>query len=200
MKPRIARPAVLLALLGLTACVDTNHPVADPQTARPDEALSGLWCEESDDGDVTYYHFGLAGGKLPKGIMAVQPVVHKKDGELEVADPMLCFAARLGEKRYLSVAPTSHADLKTLREKGWKPGAAAGYFLVAYSIDDGKLVLRTVDADAKRKMIESGKIEGDTTGQFPKITASTEKLAQWLATPEAEGLFSEDTETLRRVK
>ena len=57
---------LLVACLLMAGCDDSKTPLSDPQTSKADMRLAGVWRLRNGDGNVTYYHVGLAGGNLPK--------------------------------------------------------------------------------------------------------------------------------------
>lgn len=67
-------PTVLLSLIGC----DSENPLSDPKTSRPDERLVGKWRLLGKDGQVLYWNVGRMGEKSPKGVMRVTGVVQGK--------------------------------------------------------------------------------------------------------------------------
>ena len=83
------RPHRLLLAIGLagvclllSSCIDTKTPLSDPEKAKADPQLAGVWRGPPTMASVEYYHVGLAGGNLPPGIMRIVSVTHNKDGSL----------------------------------------------------------------------------------------------------------------------
>ena len=180
---------IVLAVLFLTGCSDSQNPLSDPQTAKPDERLVGVWRLPNKDG-VTNYHVGHAGGKFSDGVMRVSLVRHDKakgefshgDGTLwttaESSGEFLAFPTVLGEKTYLNVAVTEQ-QVKLLEEKGWK--AVDSYLILKYRVDGDKMVVWGMDGDAKKRAIESGKVKGVIENMPPKFTDTTENVARFIA-------------------
>ena len=84
MKPHRLFLAIGLAgvCLLLSSCIDSKNPLSDPEKAKADPQLTGVWRRTTNNGGVEYYHVGLADGKLPPGIMWTVSVTHNKAGSL----------------------------------------------------------------------------------------------------------------------
>jgi hypothetical protein len=187
---------IVAAVLLLAGCGDSKNPLSDPQTSKPDERLSGVWQWTGKDGQVTYYHVGCASEKLPKGTMRVAHVQHEK-GRIESPGEFLMFPTILGEKTYLNVAAVKGQQVKLVEEKGWK--AVDSYMILKYQVDGDQLSVWAMDADAKKRAIDGGKVEGVIEKNKPiKFTDTTENVARFVAEA-GDSLFSKKPERLERV-
>ena len=183
-------------------CTDSKNPLSDPQTSKADQRLAGVWREQDEDGKVTYYHVGRVGEKLPDGMMWAVFVQHS-EGEVESPGAWLIFPTILGGKTYLNVTEASPQRLDRLKEKGWKPETDDHYFILKYQVEGDKLVLWSMDEDAKEQAIKAGKIKGviekQKSGYMDRVefTDSTENVARLVAQA-GDSLFSK--EQVRRLE
>ena len=169
MKTRMLLGLCLL----LTGCDDSKNPLSDPQTAKPDERLVGMW----RSGDV-YYHIGHAGEKFPKGVMRVVEVTHTETG-VEPPDEYLAYSTVLGSESYLNVV-IDPKQVKLLDEKGWKSEAVQSYTFLKYQVDGDKMVALVIDEKAKEQAVRSGKIMGMTKSNVATFTDTTENIARFI--------------------
>lgn len=114
-----SRMFLLLTLcLFAFGCDDSTNPLSDPQKAKPDTRLAGVWRWRDKHGNVTYYHFGKAGEKFSVGIMRIVEVRHG-NGTVEPPQEYLAFPTVLADKTYLNVVlDGDHKQVKRLDEKG----------------------------------------------------------------------------------
>ena len=208
MKAHILLSVVVIAaaLLAVTGCDNSTSPLSDPQKAKPDRRLAGVWRElDKKSGSMVYYHIGRAGGKLPDGVMRVIMVGPRNDGVLESPGEWLLFPTTLGGSGYVNLRLLEPRDLRLLEEEGWKPEAAASYIILKYRIDGEKLLLWNMDEAAKRRAIAAGKIKGIAEKKKKYLTRvaftdTTENVARLVA-GEGDALFSkEPVFHLERVK
>lgn len=192
----------LLAVAGLlcASCVDSKNPLCDPLKAKTDAQLAGAWRAKMDDGGIEYYHVGPAGGKLPAGMMRAVSIVHQADGTILGRSDHLLFPTTLGENHFLNVLAVEDKDLEQLDNSGWKPDLIKGFFIVKYQVQGDTLTVWFIDADAKGRAIEAGKINGTVEKNTKMFTDTSEKLAAFLSAPENAKLFAEKPVRYERVK
>ena len=192
----------LLAVAGLlcASCVDSKNPLSDPLKAKADAQLAGVWRAKMDDGGIQYYHVGCAGGKFPGGMMRAVLAVHQADGTVARSDELLLFPATIGESHFLNVLAIEDKDHEQLDKSGWKPDLVKGFFIVKYQIQGDTLTVWGIDADAKGRAIEAGKIKGTVEKNTKMFTDTSEKLAAFLSAPENAKLFTEKPVRYERVK
>lgn len=180
-----------LICLVCTSCVDSDNPLSDPKLATVDQGLIGVWREREKDGDVTYYHVGKAGDKFPAGMLRVREIKHDKNGELDRPDcsDTLMFTTTLGKNRYVNVTILDAEKIKTMDNSNWEPKMAEGYFIYKYEISGDKLTVAIIDPEQKEAVINAGKLKGTVEGDNTHFTDTTENLARFLASPDAEKLF-----------
>jgi hypothetical protein len=190
--------AIAACSLLLTSCFDSKVPLSDPQKAKPDDALMGVWRFQSEGGEINYYHFGHAGDKLPASLMQVVFVQHTPDGNIRSAE-LLAFPTTLGGKTYLNVAEASPEQLKLLEEEGWTGEVLHEYLILQYQITGNTLTIKWIDNEMKKKAIVAGKIKGIIENDQGHFTDTSEHLAK-LLTEAGDTLFSKDVLPLARVK
>ena len=194
-------PLTVAVCLLLASCEDSNSPLSDPEKATPEAKLSGIWRGRAKNGDVTYYHVGRAGGKLPEGVMRVVGLTHSKDGKLRrPALEMLAFSTRIDDNSYLNVTILSSEQAASLSKSGWRAGAVKVYWIIKYQLQGDTLVLQFMDRDAKRQAIEAGKIKGIVEGHKAVITETTEGFRRFIAAGDGKDLFSKKVVKLERVE
>ncbi|MGD0654232.1 MAG: hypothetical protein ABSA16_07815 [Thermoguttaceae bacterium] len=185
--------ALILGVLCLafTSCVDSDNPLSDPKQSAVDPGLLGVWRARDKDGEVTYYHVGKAGDKFPAGMLRVKIIKHDKNGELERPDndDILAFTAILGKNRYVNVTSLDADKIKTMGDAKWEPKMAEGYFIYKYEITGDKLAIACIDPEQKEAAVKAGKIKGTGEGDNRRFTDTTENLARFLASGDAEKLF-----------
>ncbi len=174
---------LLTVCLLASGCDDSTSPLSDPQKSKPDARLAGLWRERDKDGNVTYYHVGTTGNKLPRGVMGVVQVTHLNSGDIQTpGGRLLVFPTVLGDKTYLNM---TDGDQQQIQKKGWK--SVKSYFLLKYKVEGDKLVVWRMEEDAKRQAIKAGKIKGLIEEKKDKVntrvvfTDTTENLARFVA-------------------
>jgi hypothetical protein len=196
--------AVGLAVIG---CDDSKNPLSDPQKAKPDMRLAGVWRGPEKNGMVAYYHVGRFGRPLPAGVLRLVMVGHFKDGKVDSPTEMVMFSTTLGENTYANVGVPDEKGLSLLAEKGWKPEAVESFLIFRYKIDGDNLLVWQMDVAAKQRAIETHKIKGvikerkgNQVIKQVAFTDSTENVARLIAT-EGDKLFSkEPLFKLERVK
>ena len=188
--------------LSMASCIDSKNPISDPEKAKVDQKFLGVWRMADKGGDVIYYHVGLAGGKLPRGVLRAISIRHNKDGSVGGPDELLLFCTEAGNSRFLNVACVDRKeDLEKLDQSGWNAKLVNAYFIIKYELKDDSLKLWQMDRNAKAKAIEAGKIKGEITKNDVTFTDTSENLAKFLADPANAGLFdAKDSIRYDRVK
>jgi len=169
------------ACLCASGCDDSKNPLSDPQTAKPDERLIGVWRGPDGDGDV-YYHIGHAGEKFPASVMRIVEIRHDK-GNMEPPEEYLAFPTAIKGKTYLNLVHGGDTNMvKRLDEKGWKAVDVDCYTFLKYELDGDTLVMWIIGEQAKQESIEGGKINGVTKpNEISKFTDTTDNLAHFVA-------------------
>jgi hypothetical protein len=186
----------------LTSCFDSKVPLSDPGKSNADQRLAGIWRLRNDDGSVTYYHIGRVRGRLPASVMRMAWILHKTDGTMQQLDELLVFPTTIGDKTYLNVTDGKDEQMKLLEEKGWTADTVSDYYIFRYQVKGDVLTVQAMDAKAKKRAIESGKVKGlIKKGKFTKVlfTDTSENLAKFVAEA-GDDLFSGKVNQFERVK
>jgi hypothetical protein len=223
--PLLASICVCLVLSGCN--VASKNPLSNPNASKIDIRLLGVWRgTDEKNGDVIYYHVGLADdeepregitgyldptgleveqfdGKLPGGMLRIVGITHKKDFTLNDPGELLAFSTNLKGADYLNLIFLEETKLKTLKENGWKNPES--YIITKYKIDGDKLRIWGMESSAVKKAVESKQLAGEIhddkslTGVKYTITAPTADLARYVA-ESGDSLFSKEAFVLERVK
>jgi len=191
---------LLVCALG-GGCDDSKVPLSQPDEAKIDQSLVGLWRQE-ESGETNYYHVGRLGGRTPKGLLRVVGVGHSSDGELRDPNQVLVFPTRIEGIDCLNVVGAEQGQIDSLQKAGWKGEMFEAFILVKYRVEGDVLLLWPMDPQAKRRAIESGRIQGEIKeGLVPRIrfTDSAENLRRLIAS-EGDKLFSDKPLRLERVR
>ncbi|BCW89916.1 hypothetical protein sos41_30840 [Alphaproteobacteria bacterium SO-S41] len=171
--------SALLALL-VTACIpEFANPLTGGNPADP--AIIGAWTgKASGDKDDMLVDITAAGD-------GVSVVVRDPEGATGGKD--LTFkgtTAEAGGVRYANLTPVGE-DL----------GGEVGFMIFRYELKDGKISVWALDATAIAAAIDKGLLKGTTTGSgtdtSPKITASSDEIAAFFATPDGQAAFASGT-------
>lgn len=191
----------LLACALAGGCDDSAVPLSEPEQARADQGLVGIWRHKNSD-ETGYFHLGLLGGEAPKGLLRVLTVGWSNDGELHDPGQALAFSTTLSGASYLNVVNVEAEQLKKVRETGWQPDLFDAYFILKYRVEGDVLLLWPMDREAKRRAIEAGSIKGEIKeGLVPRVrfTDASENLRQLLAA-EGDKLFANEPLRMQRVR
>ena len=194
----------LIALL-CSSCDDSKTPLSDPQQSKPDAGLVGTWRFREKSGQVLYYHIGRIPGKLPQSVMRLIGINFSKENNLESPAEMLLFPTQIGDRRYLNAAGVEDPEkLKAMEEKGFNPPDIGGYWLLAYRLEKDAMTVWPMDAAAKKRAIEAGKVKGQISKgesgyETVRFTDSSENLARFVAEA-GDSLFVKEPLHLERIK
>ena len=183
---------LLLLIAGLAGCkVDSVNPISSFGSAQPDAAIYGVWRYQAKD-ELSYIHIGpefslddaaKAGNRRTRIVI----VDHKANGLTDEA--YVAYTSRVGKQRYLNV----------VQSEGEK---TVGYLFVRYTlVDRNTLRFATVDEDALKAAIRTGRIKGTTRGEGlsseTAITAESAEIEKFLSADGAK-LFAKPF-VVRRV-
>ncbi len=179
-----------LSLLLLAACVPRSmHPLSDPELARVDTRLVGLWSARIEEDDV-YLHF------VPRadGWTEVVSVSYNTD---RAGGDWLVFrmvATRIDGRDFMSLKFIAEANERAHSEF---------FHLARYRLSrDGELTIWTMPQEAAAKAIQAGlagKIRKGRFGDDVLLTATTTDLASYLSRAGDGSLFSNRLAVFRRV-
>ncbi len=200
--------AALLCLFLASCCLESKNPLSDPQKAKADARLAGVW-RLGEGSDVIYYHVGRLGQKFPKGMMGALAVGYSEDGKLMMdAGRMLIFPTTSGESNYLNVGIVDERKWKSSEEKsseeksseelGWQPEIVKEYYILKYQVKGDTLALQVMNPGVTERAIKTGEIKGKIGDDSGGITDTPENLLRFVTAHDKE-LFK-DTMLLKRVK
>ena len=167
--------SALLALL-VAACIpEFANPLTGGNPADP--AVIGSWNGKAkDDNQAIGIDITASGG-------GVSLVMHDPGGE--PGKDTVAFSgatAEAGGVRYISLKPVGD-DL----------GGTPGFMIFRYEPKDGTVLVWPLDEQLIAAAIDKGALKGTTTGSgtdtAPKISASSDEIAAFFATPEGQAAF-----------
>jgi hypothetical protein len=202
MKSRCFAQLCTLALLclTLTSCVDSESAMSEPEKAKLDEGLLGVWRAKREDDSTEYYHVAAAGGNFPQSVFRIIAVLHTNKGTLAPPIEVYAFPTTLGKNHYLNVALVTSENAKRMDREGWSRDLVKGYFILKYELNGDAITVAAMDKQAKKDAIESGEIMG-RTGESPLFTDVSPKIVQLLMNVEQnDKLYGKTARTLERVK
>lgn len=182
---------LVTALAALISCVPSEsvNPLSDPNGAKADARLEGLWVGQDPDGDTHFFHF-----------------IHKESG---TADLVLVipdgkdgagvlhydfFTTVLDGSSYMNLRAKSSPDPLNAPYT-----TAPAYIFAKYEIaKDGSLTIGYMDDELVKKAIDAESLDGITEGKV-RITATTDKLAAFVRSADVSKLFV-DMGTFRKLE
>ena len=189
----------LLAVTFLAGCLPVTSKVPAGTTIgfSPDSQLLGTWRAKSTDEDESQPAFIHFLGKDDGTMVAilVSPPHGENLGEWDLYE---LHAATLGANHVLSAREVSHNGTASTDE------LAAQYILLAWRKEGaGRLTLYVMDDKATAAAIKSGEVAGAVEpGQDGDvhITADSQALDKFLASPKAAALFNKPLVELTRIE
>ena len=103
--------------------------------------------------------------------MRVAGVKYSKE-KVEPPAEFIAFPTAIGDRTYLNVVPDQN-QIKHLDENGWKAKVVDSYTFLRYEVAGNKLVIWTIDDDAKKRAIQEGKVKGVVEPNKPDKFADT---------------------------
>ena len=163
----------LAALLFSCEPARSTHPLSDPEVAKPDARLTGLWTGFAHDGDPATLEI------LPRGAGAAFDLVLIGDDGDKGAFVVQFegFPSTIAGRTYLNLRPKiaqgEFADPA--------PKVSETYLFARYEIaKNGELTFWTTKEDVVKAAVTSKTLEGAIDHDDVKITDSSAKLAAWI--------------------
>lgn len=162
-----ARLLILLSALSLASCIRLSAPLSDPDKAKPDRDLLGVWSASENGSKGPAYPFLFVGDSgqrhVPPGIMKMIQVDSDKQNNVIAKEPLYFFTTSLGNSRYANLLDGVAAD----REKfpTWNKRNIKEYLLIKYQVEHDKLMVWLPDSRAAEALIQAGKIKGTVQEQ-----------------------------------
>ena len=168
----------LLLTLAQTSCVESEHPLVDPEKCKIDERLVGTWKMIKPEGDkdvVIRKPLAKEIKNCPEGLL----VVTKND---DAAWPSYWFVAKIGKDDYIQrLSSFLTNDKHQLAE--WNQKEIGAYEFAKYTVVGGRLTLLVTDHQAATSAVQAGKLEGmigSGMGRKVYLSESTEGLRKYL--------------------
>jgi hypothetical protein len=178
------RLVVVLALLGALAsgCIPSKSPLSDPEKAKPDERLIGMWISSDEKAEGTDFCFvskpkRVAG--VPPGILMWTNPAPKKGEPAH----FLFFSTVIGDSSYFNVIllrEEAHIALQANRW-AWNRGAIVWFGILKYDIKDNQCVVSHANMDLFNKAIAAGEIKGKKDHNLPSLTDTTANVSGFIA-------------------
>lgn len=182
---------LLLSLLLTASCIESSNPISDPAKSIPDKKLIGAWQAKSENGDLSFVHFGLPQGKLGEHFVYSMQINHDKDHGLSTKgnEWRLVFISKLGKHSYFNSVVMTPEEIKNFEAGGWKPRKETKFDIFRYELSGNTMKLLVPDQDALKKAVAEKKLKAESQqfGQV-RITDTSENLAKFLES-EAKVLF-----------
>jgi hypothetical protein len=187
-----------VATLLLASC-DSKHPLSDAAKAKADARLIGAWRLQDDQGDVQFCHIGQD-EHLARNVYRAIWIGQKADKSLSRPLECIVFPTTIKDNTYLNVGLFDMARLAKADNVGFTSEQIETYLLFQYEIQGDTVLLRSLNPEAVKKAIETGKVKGT----IPKMgnatfTDTPEHLAALVADNSAT-LFPKVTARYQRVK
>jgi hypothetical protein len=160
----------LVALLVLAACEppESDHPLSDPASAKPDPRLAGHFFGRVNDADC-FVHVVPAAGASVDLVM----VVNEKDKGAFVLH-WQGFSTTVGGKTYLNLQRKTFPD-----RYGEKFDLSPGYIFARYSVaKDGSLTLWSMEEDAVKRALKA--VDGEIKNDNVLLHAPSARLAAFV--------------------
>ena len=141
---------VILACLAGCGPPESDRPLSDPELAKRDARLTGVWGLSGPGDRAVYLHFG---GDRDEAVTDVVVVLHE-DGVEVVRFGM--FTTVIQGHHYMNLREKSLGD----DEKG-EPGKRGRYIFAKYAISkDGLLTISLMDVPYVAAAVRGGKLKG----------------------------------------
>lgn len=170
---RLVRFCLLLVALLLSSCgrrVRVASPLSDPDKAKPDEQLCGMWKvvpsdKEPDDSSNAFLCIGKVGRRdVPSGIMMT--IMIYMDAEKKImAMPMYFFTTSIGDNKYANLFEEAAFD--QARTPTWNKRNIKDFILYKYKVEGDKLIVwwDKIDDDAVIAAVRKGELKGTIEGK-----------------------------------
>jgi hypothetical protein len=215
--PRVAiaplsRVFILVAALLLPSCIESENPLSDLATSKPDERLLGIWKDVPKDAGEKQYWFLFIGKppykEGPPGLMTVVSVGNDGDNRLEARPGLHFFPTSLGRDNYANLVSDKKEVARGENPK-WDKSKVSGYQFCKYAVEDDKLTIWFMDENPVAEAINKGQLKGKVEEKgwlklrSVTLTGTGRELSQFLSTGGDKLLFPDDDKhksVFRRVK
>ena len=209
---------VLLLLCSVNGCVDSKHPLSDPEKAELHAEIIGIWLQDGSDAPDHQWTIVPAGSEFPKGFVRITFVDSLETNKKLTA---YAFSTKLDQNYYLNIATFTGEVVP----KKWDKSLVDFYTLMPYSISGDTFKLLSLKEDVLKKAVSDGKLSAefpyspsleelneempldeldaktkeDESGSKMKLTVATTKLRAFFAKERAQIIASVPIEGQRRL-
>lgn len=168
-----------LAILVSCAPSESVNPLSDPNGAKADARLEGLWAGQDDDGETNFFHFSHKEDGTADLVLVIP---NDKDGAGVLHYEL--FTTVLDGSSYMNLRAKSSPDPLNAPYT-----IAPVYIFAKYELDkDAALTIWYMDDELVRKAIDSDLLDGTTEGKV-RTSATTDKLAAFVRSADPAKLF-----------
>jgi hypothetical protein len=204
-----SRIPLALLFISLSACVQSDHPLADPDQAQVDNRLFGQWHHKSPK-DGTSWHVFLAKPRpgvikdLPASLLVLQSVEYSANNEAPISREMQCgITVKIGGEYYINFLGKDLLDSD--KHLQWKKENVKSTYFYKYGIEGDLLTWWMVDPNLAAAEVKRGRLKGNVkAGTFlpdVQITESTQGLVKYLRDGGHRDLFNDNFKlTFKRVR
>ncbi len=187
---------LFLAFL-LSSCgqVRVTSPLSDPDKAKPDERLCGIWKLAKTD-DNTLKMACLCIGKVgrqnvPAGILKAMAMEIDKNNNIRDMS-LYFFTTSAADDRYANVFLDEVID--PCKSPAWNKRNQGSFILYKYKVEEDKLTIWDMNYDAIEDVVRSGRVKGKIEGGNTKTVTLTdgEDLLRYLKGGGDKKLFEEN--------
>jgi hypothetical protein len=158
------RLAILLSAFLLSSCAPTfglKHPLSDPDKAKPDTRLFGVWkaCGEKPNA-LFFLIIGKSGHRdVPPGIMKLILTGINPENIAYAEEFWYFFTTSVGNNSYAHLFDRS-VVLDRAKFPIWDKRNIKMYELVKYKIEEDRLIVWFMSRDAAEAAIQKGQLKG----------------------------------------
>lgn len=158
-----ARLSLLLLPLLLSSCgrVRVISPLSDPEKAKPDERLCGMWKPEKKDdeaSEIAFLFIGKVGlQNSPAGIMKAMAMELDKNNNIRDLS-LYFFTTSAADERYANLFGEDVVNPD--KSPVWNKKNMRSFLLYKYKIEDHKLTIWHIDDDAVEVAVRKGQVKG----------------------------------------
>lgn len=205
MRRRLGFLLVASACAALASCIPAKEALSDATKAEPDKGLIGTWVREDDEGTRVLMigrHEVLAEGAdtpVPRGLMAFERTIQRKDGRLSRDLDGVFFVSRIKGENYANTFGNNVVQ-EAQKQGSWSYPADMAFFLVRYRVEKDTLTIFYPEKDRVKAAINKGTIKGTVKGDDVEMDGGT-ALAEYLGKEGGKSLFpDESAEKWQRAK
>jgi hypothetical protein len=170
------RLLILLSVLPLASCVQLSGPLSDPDKAKPDRELLGVWRNSDNAPGYSFLFVGSSGDRhQPPGIVEVIQVESNRHDNIMARQPLLFFTTAIGKSKYANI---KYADFVPAADRAKLPTRAKryanGYALIKYQVEQDRLSVWLPDSEEAVALVQTGKLKGSVEdGGLLKLKLAT---------------------------